>query len=242
MKFIKTSMFLMVISVFLVCSAYSDVLFSDNFETGSIDAGKWDAAAAWAVIDNADGVGVLGNYVLDCLGGEEALSVATFPEDYDLYANFNSVNGLAGVILQAQDTSNLYMNQISVTDSAWTPNNIRWHTKIGGNYAAFPEPFIDEVERVMGVWYRVKFEVRGAHLMAYLGEANASMNDLSLVADWTPEDEPFTSGKIGIRMSGTEHAMFDNIMVVTPGTDPDGGATAVDLHGKITQTWGALKK
>lgn len=242
MKFIKTSMFLVVISIFLINIAYADMLFSDNFEAGSVDAEKWEAADAWVVIANADGVGVLGNFVLDCLGGEEILSVMAFPEDYDVYANFNSVNGLAGVILQAQDTSNMYMNQISVTDSAFTPNNIRWHTKIAGSYAAFPQPFLDEVERDMGVWYRVKFEVRGAHLMAYIGDANASMNDLSLVADWTPDGEPFTSGKIGIRMSGTEHAMFDNIIVVTPGTDPDGGATAVDLHGKISQTWGALKK
>ena len=241
MKFLKLSLLLLVVSMLLVSSVYAEILFKDDFETGSIDATKWAAPAAWQVIANADGVAVLGNFVLDCPGGEEALGVMAFPENFDYYADFNSVNGLTGFILQAQDTNNLYMNQVSVTGSAYTPNNMRWHTKIAGTYAAEPQPFIDGVDREMGVWYRVKFEVRGAHLKAYLGDAGASMNDLSLVGDWTPATEPFKSGKMGIRMSGTEHAMYDNITVVTPGFDPS-NTTAVDSHGKLAQTWGSLKK
>jgi len=242
MKVIRLSCFFLAISVFAVVGASAEVLFIDDFETGDIDASKWDAPAAWQIIDNVDGVAVLGNYVLDCLGGEEALSVMEFPEEYDYYADFNSVNGLTGFIFQAQDTSNLYMNQVSVTGSAWTPNNVRWHSKVAGNYAADPLPFEDGVDREMGVWYRVRFEVRGASFKAYLGDVGAGMNDLSLVSEWTHPDESFTSGKMGIRMSGTEHAMYDNITVVTPGSSPFGDGDAVDHHGKIAQTWGSLKK
>jgi len=243
MKLLKLSGYLLVISMFLVSSASAEILFSDDFEAGSVDASKWDAAPdAWQVIDNADGAAALGAFVLDCLGGEEVLSVMAFPEEYDYYADFNSVNGLCGVMLNCQDTSNLYMHQISVTDSAYTPNHIRWHSKVAGTYAAEPLPFMDEVARDQNVWYRVKFEVRGASFKAYLGDVGAGMADLSLVSEWTHPDESFTSGKIGIRMSGTEHAMYDNITVVTPGSDPSGGATAVDHHGKVAETWGSIKK
>lgn len=242
MKVIRLSCFFLAISMFVVGGASADVLFSDDFEDGSIDAAKWDAAAAWQVVDNADGVAVLGSFVLDCLGGEEALTVAEFPEEYDYYANFKAVDaGVVGFLFQAQDTSNLYMHQISVTDSNWTPNHIRWHSKIAGAYAVEALPFVDEVERLFDVWYRVRFEVRGASFAAYIGDAGAGMNDLALVSEWTHADESFTSGKIGIRMSGSEHAMYDNITVVTPGANPDGG-TAVDYHGKLAGTWGSLKK
>jgi hypothetical protein len=241
MKLIGLSCFFLAISMFLVGGAFAEILFIDDFETGGIDAAKWDAAAAWQVID-ADGPGLLGSFVLDCPGGEEALSVMEFPEEYDYYADFNSVNGLTGFIFQAQDTANLYMNQVSVTGSAHTPNHIRWHSKVAGGYAADPLAFADGVDREMGVWYRVKFEVRGASFSAYLGDAGAGMNDLSLVSEWTHADESFTSGKIGIRMSGSEHAMYDNITVVTPGSDPAGDGAAVDHHGKLAQTWGAIKK
>lgn len=242
MKVVRLLCLSLLVSVFLISSVSADILFSDDFEAGSIDAAKWDAPAAWQVIDNADGVAVLGAYVLDCPGGEEALGVMELPEEYDYYAEFNSVNGLTGFIFQAQDTANLYMNQISVTGSAHTPNHVRWHSKVAGGYAADPLAFEDGVDREQGVWYRVKFEVRGASFSVYLGDAGAAMDDLSLVSTWTHPDESFTSGKIGIRMSGSEHAMYDNIIVVTPGSNPDGNATAVDHHGKVAQTWGALKR
>jgi hypothetical protein len=240
MKFLKLSLLLLVVSMLLVSSAYAEILFKDDFETGSIDAAKWVAPAVWQAIANPDGVAALGKFVLDCPGGEEALGVMVFPENYDYYADFKSVNGLSGFLFQAQDTNNLYMNQISVTGSAYTPNNIRWHSKVAGTYTAEPQPFIDGVERQQNVWYRAKFEVRGATFKAYLGEAGATMDKLVLVGDWAPKDQ-FKGGKIGFRMSGTEHAMYDNVIVVTPGSDPS-NTTAVDSHGKLAQTWGSLKK
>jgi len=244
MKVIRLLCFFLAISMFVVGGAFADVLFSDDFEDGSVDASKWDAPDSWQVIDNADGIAVLGESVLDCLGGEEVLTVMEFPEEYDYYANLKSVeSGVVGFLFQALDTANLYMHQVSVTGSGWTPNHIRWHSKIAGGYALADPlfPFEDGVDRQPGVWYRVRFEVRGASFSAYLGDAGAGMNDLAFVGEWTHADESFTSGKIGIRMSGTEHAMYDNIIVVTPGANPDGGA-AVDYHGKIAQTWGSLKK
>lgn len=239
MKAIKLLGFFLTISMFIIGSTFADVLFHDDFEAGEIDAAKWDAAAAWQIIDNDDGVAALGAYVLDCLGGNEALSVMSFPEEYDYFADFKSVNGLSGFIFQAQDTNNIYMHQVSVTGSSHTPNHVRWHSKVAGGYAADPLPFEDGVDRETEVWYRAKFEVRGANFKLYLGDAGAATDDLSFVSEWTHADEAFTSGKIGIRMSGSEHAVYDNIMVVTAGFDP---VAAVDSHGKVAQTWGALKK
>lgn len=222
--------------VLLTTNTFSDIIFEDDFETGKLDKDKWVGAAAWKVVDNAEKEPVLGNFVLDCLGGEEGLGVQEFPEDYDYYANFRSMNGLTGFIFHGQDASNIYMHQISVTDSAWTPNNTRWHRKVGGNYAAEPEPFQNNVKKEQLVWYRTKFEVRGYNFKMYLGDVDAEHGDMTLVGEWTDSLKSFEQGKIGFRMSGTEYAQYDNVLVTTPDYN-----FAVDYRDKLALTWGEVK-
>jgi hypothetical protein len=218
-------------------NAFSKVIFEDNFETGKLDKAKWVGAAAWKVVDNDKKEPALGKYVLDVLGGEEGLGVDDFPEEFDYYADFRSMNGLSGFLFHGKDASNVYMHQISVTGSAYTPNNTRWHRKVAGTYTAEPEPFQNNVSKDQQVWYRVKFEVRtGYHFKAYLGDVGAAPKDLTLVGEWTDSAKSFKQGKIGFRMSGTEYAQYDNVVVTTPNYN-----FAVDPNGKLALKWGKIK-
>jgi len=222
--------------ILLTANSFSDVIFEDDFETGKLDKDKWVGAASWKIVDNVEGEPVLGDYVLDVLGGEEGLGVQEFPEDYDYYADFRSMNGLSGFIFHGQDASNIYMHQISVTDSAYTPNNTRWHRKVAGTYTAEPEPFQNNVKKEQLVWYRTKFEVRGYHFKMYLGDVDAEPKDLTLVGEWTDSAKSFKQGKIGFRMSGTEYAQYDNVAVTTPSYN-----FAVDYSDKLALAWGEVK-
>ena len=237
MKRLGTSAMVLVTLTLVVGMTSAQVLFEDDFEAGDLDKGKWVGAGSWKIVDNDEGVPVLGESVLDILGGEEGLGVDDFPEDYDYYANFRSMNGLTGFIFHGQDTSNIYMHQISVTGSAHTPNNTRWHRKVGGAYAAEPEPFQDGANRDPEVWYRAKFEVRGIDFKLYVGDVDAEPHELVLVGEWTDSQEAFNSGKIGFRMSGSEYAQYDNVLVTTANYD-----FAVDPNGKLAVTWAETKQ
>ena len=57
---------------------------------------------------------------------------------------------------------------------------------------------------------------------------DAGPDELELVGEWTDSQESFTSGKIGFRMSGSEYAQYDNIVVTAPGA-----GFAVDAGGKL---------
>jgi len=237
MRLLGLSVLIFGLSVLLVSVAPAQILFEDDFESGDVDKDKWVGAASWKVVDNAEGEPALGDFVLDVLGGEEGLGVEEFPENYDYYADFKSMNGLAGFIFQGQDANNIYMHQISVTDCAYTPNNTRWHRKVGGTYTAEPEPFQDDGKRDQLVWYRTKFAVRGINFKIYLGEVGAEPNQLTLAGEWTDSEKSFTNGKIGFRMSGTEYAQYDNVMVTTAGYN-----FAVEPGGKLAVSWGGIKE
>ena len=220
----------------------ADVLFDDDFEGGAIDDAKWAAQGTWLVVDNADGHDVLGDKVLDVWGGDVGLSVDDFPEDFDYYADFKTMDaGLTGFVFHGTDGNNIYMHQVSTAGSGHTPQHIRWHRRINGAWAAEPGAFEDGVDREQDVWYRIKFEVRKHEFKAYIGPVGGGIGELTLVSEWTDSESAHSEGKIGFRMSGGErageHAQYDNIVVVTPDFDP----TPVEPRAKLAVTWGNLK-
>ncbi len=220
----------------------ADVLFDDDFEGGAIDDAKWAAQGTWLVVDNADGHDVLGGKVLDVWGGDVGLSVDDFPEEFDYYADFKTMDaGLTGFVFHGTDGNNIYMHQVSTAGSGHTPQHIRWHRRINGAWAAEPGAFEDGVDREQDVWYRIKFEVRKHEFKAYIGPVGGGIGELTLVSEWTDSESAHSEGKIGFRMSGGdragEHAQYDNIVVVTPDFDP----TSVEPRGKLAVTWGNLK-
>ena len=226
----------------ILCAATvsADILFHDDFEGDNIDDTKWVPQGTWELVENADGHDVLGNNVLFVPGGEVGLSVDEFPEEYDYYADFKAMqNGLTGFVFHGTDGNNIYMHQVSTAASGHTPQHIRWHRRVNGGWAAEPGAFADGVDRKANVWYRAKFEVRSGHnFKAYIGPVGAPSEELSFVSEWTDSQKAFSKGKIGFRMSGAEHAQYDNLFVVTPGGTP----TPVEPKGKITTTWGNLKR
>ena len=231
-----------VILALILCAATvsAEILFHDDFESGSIDETKWVPKNTWVIQENTDGHDALGNNVLFVPGGDVGLSVDEFPEEFDYYADFKTVqNGLTGFVFHGQDANNIYMHQVSTAASGHTPQHIRWHRRVNGGWAAEPGAFEDGVDREGGVWYRARFEVRsGSNFKAFLGPVGADAADLSFVSEWTDSQKAFSKGKIGFRMSGAEHAQYDNLYVVTPGGIP----TPVEPKGKIAVTWGNLKR
>ncbi len=221
----------------------AEILFQDDFESNEIDESKWEALATWIIEDNADEHDVLGAKVLDVWGGGVGLSVDEFPEEFDYYADFKTMDaGLTGFVFHGEDGDNIYMHQVSTAGSGHTPQHIRWHRRVGGSWAAEPGAFTDGVNREQDVWYRIKFEVRTGHnFKAYIGTVGASVGELSLVSEWTDSESAHTDGKIGFRMSGGdragEHAQYDNVLVVTPNFD----ITPVEPKEKLAVMWGTLK-
>jgi len=227
--------------ILILCAGIvsAEILFHDDFESGEIDTDKWSPQGSWVIEDNADGHDALGNSVLFIPGGDVGLSVDDFPEEYDYYADFKATqNGLTGFVFHGQDANNIYMHQVSTDGSGHTPQHIRWHRRVNGGWAAEPGAFEDGVDREANVWYRSKFEVRsGSNFKAYIGPVGGDSDELSFVSEWTDSEGAFSTGKIGFRMSGAEHAQYDNITVVTPGGNP----APVEPKGKIAVTWGNLK-
>ena len=227
------------IVVLMMASAavcFGDILFQDDFEEGNLDTKKWVGAGAWK-IEKDDG-----NHVLDIQGGEEGLSVKNdftdFIIEYDL--QLLGTTGYNGVVLRAQDTSNLCMHQIAGPGSA-TPSNIRWHTKIGGAYAVFPGQIESGLIIETEVWYRIRFELEGENFKCYVVEKEktlepelASWPDNLLASTW--QNGQFKEGAIGFRQSGSEYARFDNILVTTIGHE-----TAVSPKDNLIITWGQIK-
>lgn len=226
--------------ILCVSTVSAEILFQDDFENGEVDKAKWVSHGTWVIEDNGDKHDVLGKNVLAVQSSEIGLSVDEFPEEFDYYADFKTVSaGLTGFCFHCQDSSNVYMHQVSTAGSGHTPQHIRWHRKVGGNYAVEPDPFADKVNRDQNVWYRVKFEVRKDYkFKVYLGDVGAEDKELTLVSEWTDSQKSFKKGKIGIRMSGGERAQYDNIVVATP----EFNIFSVEPKDKLAVTWGILKR
>jgi len=228
--------------ILCVGTVTAEVLFDDDFESGNIDDSRWAPQGTWLIVDNADGHDVLGDKVLDVWGGGVGLSVDDFPEDFDYYADFKTMDaGLTGFVFHGTDGENIYMHQISTAGSGHTPQHIRWHRRVNGGWAAEPGAFADGVDREEDGRDRVKSEVRQHDVKVDIGPVGGGIGELTLVSEWTDSQSAHSEGKIGFRMSGGdragEHAQYDNIVVVTPDFDP----IPVEPQGKLAVTWGHLK-
>jgi len=233
---IYLSFFIVIITIVSVDVCFSEILFQDDFEEGELDKTKWIGSGTWKIEkDN-------GNNVLDVNGGEEGLSVKNDFTDFIIEYDLKLLGGTGynGVILRGQDTNNLYMHQVAGPGSA-TPSNIRWHTKIGGTYAVFPEQIRSGLTIETEVWYRVRFELDGENQTCYVVEKeqapepeHASWPNELLASTW--QNDQFNEGAIGFRQSGSEYAQFDNVIVTTIGHE-----MPVSPKGNLTITWGKIR-
>ncbi len=258
-----------VILTLCVSIGYADILFQDDFEGKNallqrvIDETKWMPIPSWKLSDNEDNHPVLGRKVLDIWGHGAGLSVAEFPEEFDFYADFKTMEGtgpgsVANFVFHAQEGEldplrliqangiyNHYSAKIATEGAKYWPQHITWgiHFARKRVWRVWPVPFADKQNRKRDVWYRVKFEVRANHQFhAYLGEVGADLNELIFVGTWVDHEKRFARGKIGFFLGGNiewgwgERAQFDNIMVTTP------GFLSVAPSGKLPLTWGELKQ
>lgn len=262
---------LTLIVILTLCASigYADILFQDDFDRKNarlrrvIDESKWMVVPSWKLSDNEDKHEVLGRKVLDIWGHGAGVSVAEFPEEFDFYADFKTMEGtVSGSVarfvfhaqegeldpirlIQANGIYNFYSASIATEGAKYSPQHIRWgrHFARERVWRVWNVPFADKQNRKRDVWYRVKFEVRANHQFhAYLGEVGAAPNELTFVGTWTDHQKRFARGKIGFSLGGSirwgwgERAQFDNILVTTP------GFLSVASRGKLPLIWGELKQ
>ena len=270
MKTFTWQITLIVILMLWASIGYAEILFQDDFERKNaigqrvIDETKWMPVPSWKLSDNEDQHEVLGKRVLDIWGHGAGLSVPEFPEEFDYYADFKTMEGTGPGsvarfvfhaqedrvdplnLIQANSIYNYYSASITTRGAKYSPQHIRWarHFVRERVRQVWSVPFADGQRRKRDVWYRVKFEVRAnQQFYAYLGEVGAAPNELIFVGAWTDHEKWFERGKIGFSMVGRvkggwgERAQFDNIVVTTPGFHP----LSVASKGKLTVTWGNLK-
>ena len=246
---VATLMFVALIGIASSADVSAEILFQDDFEGKNaigrrgIDGTKWMPLPSWKLSDNADKHEVLGRKVLDIWGHGAGLSVDDFPEEFDYYADFKTMEGTGPGsvarfvfhaqegevdplhLIQANSIYNHYSASIATEGAQYSPQSIRWarHFVRERFRQVRRVPFADKQNRKRDVWYRVKFEVRANHrFYAYLGEVGAASNELIFVGTWTDVEKRFAGGKIGFSMIGRvkggwgERAQFDNIC----GDDP----------------------
>jgi hypothetical protein len=82
-----------------------------------------------------------------------------------------------------------------------------------------------------GTWYRRKIVVEGTHYELFIDDQHV------LDYDW---NSGFTKGGIGIG-AGNVVTYFDDIRIYGDSV-PNGGAAAVQPHGKLAKTWAEMKR
>ncbi len=225
--------------------SHAQILFEDDFEGGELDTSKWNPKAEWQIIEPDGGPQSLGNGILDFNAGEANISLKNDFKDFVYEADFRAMNDgkITGFVFRAQDTANnFYMHQISADGSGHTPNNMRWHWKVGGGWNVEPIPFLNGEKVLPEVWYHARFVVEEFTFQSYVLETaefekNPRTAKMRQIGDWTDKGENFREGAIGFRASGGEHMQFDNVFVYEIGSDP----YAVESAGKLAVTWGRLK-
>jgi hypothetical protein len=218
--------------------SHADVLFTEDFE-GGIDPSVWEAPGEWQVVDAEDVPG-LGTQVLSIQGGEVGMTMKNDFSDFVFEADFRALDSgkITGFVFRAQDIDqNLYMHQISADGSAHTPNNIRWHAKIGGNWNVEPIPFFNDEIVLPEVWYRARFILNGDNFQVFVVEKDMEAQGVwTQLGDWN--DDTFAEGATGFRSSGGEAMQFDNVIVGDTLADV---TTPVEPRGKLATVWGEIK-
>lgn len=236
---------LLVLSAFICSNSLADVLFKEDFETGKLDDKKWLPKAEWKLIKPKENFKSLGNFVLDFSSGETNVTVQNDFQDYVFEADFQALEGkITGFVFRAQDSANnFYMHQISVTGSAHTANNMRWHWKVGGGWNVLPIPFLKGKALDANKWYRARFIIDGFSFKSFVVETeeyekNPRGAKFEQIGEWEDKAKLYRKGAIGFRASGGEHMQYDNMLVHTIGFDP----LSVEPNGKLATIWGELKK
>jgi hypothetical protein len=235
-----------VLGILMIPAQFStgDILFEDDFEGGKLDAKKWVEHPNWHIIKPEENIKALGNEVLDFADGETNISIRDDIADFVFEADFNAkaAGKITGFVMRAQNkTNDLYMHQISANGSGHTPNNMRWHTKVGGGWQVEPIPFFDKEIVEPETWYRARFIVEGKNFKSYVLETEDFWKDprnakMRQIGDW--DNDTYDEGAIGFRASGGEHMRYDNVLVYDIGDD----VFAVEAGGKLAVTWGQLKQ
>jgi hypothetical protein len=234
MQRVELGFSVIVLGILFASLSTADILLTEDFEDAAKYESDWIPTAGWSLVE--DVIAGENTTVLDVNGGEVGLSVRDDLGDFEMEADFKVVNGYLGFIVRAQDTNNLYMIQMTTAESAVTPNNLRWHTKVGGAWTALPEPYLFEINK--DIWYHIRIEAIGDVLRVYVGESEDGRDKVELIAEeWEAPAGDFAAGAIGFRESGGENGRVDNIILATPG-----GLMAVEPGSKLAICWGDVKK
>jgi len=101
----------------------------------------------------------------------------------------------------------------------------------------------------INVWYSHRLVLTGSKHEVYLKERGKQLGDELLPVDWhldmkpaiEVDDDTYMKGSVGMMGITSGVSYFDNIVVAETVQDLE-RLRAVDHHGKLTTTWGSLKR
>ena len=100
----------------------------------------------------------------------------------------------------------------------------------------WPGPFVTNVQPTeLAKWYRCQLSVNEAHTIFKVKERDDTtlFDELEPTLEMNGEDERFKKGKFGVNES--PGSFLDNVVIYV-------GQIAVDQAGKLTTSWGEMKK
>jgi hypothetical protein len=193
-------------------AASGKVLFETDFSTE--DWSIWETEdAVWGVEPSLGDFWVIRDGVFTQDPDSEYASSAEFIflnlgydwTNYRMQLEMEIVEGcaLGTWIFRADSADDLYIYQMTAADSPWSPNGLRPHKKLWGewhverlddNYPKIAE------EIVAGKIYNVVVEVVDTNIKVYING--------DLVDDWTDPDDSLLTGTIGFRNPVPEYETF----------------------------------
>ncbi len=136
------------------------------------------------------------NAQLNITNNENMRSSGAAFGDFLMEADVKVTAGSAGLVFRSQDSNNYYMWQLDAANSQLKPMK-----KVGGSFSTLATLSVPSIK--INQWNHITILTTGPRVKTYV---NGIL--VSILLDTT-----FSSGSVGMRESGSESAVFDNIYV-----------------------------
>ena len=191
---------------------------------------QWETQGDWTIVKDKDN----GSKVLSGEGGSEVIALVGELNwtDYTIEFEASGQTDEIAVAFRAQDADNFVSFMV-----APSLDLSEWFQKLGGQF----NEGIAQKGNKLGIetqeWHKYKLVVEGNQASIFVDDKEGIK---ALELDKLPD--VFKQGKIGFRQwSDTAH--YDNLLIKGPGIPrtPGEPGAAVNLAGKLTTIWAALK-
>jgi hypothetical protein len=220
-----------ILSITVGFSALSGTIFQDDFENDDVGQppSKWVGCSEDAeIFEDPLGQGKVMGVIfqnVDCGIVADMDNLSQYTAEWDWLwqeAQWHSMT-----IHQEQPGENYHLSR--------NPDNGAWEMWVR-TAGQWPGPFVTNVQPTeLAKWYRCQLSVNEAHIIFKVKERDDTtlFDELEPTLEMNGEDERFKKGKFGVNES--PGSFLDNVVIYV-------GQIAVDRAGKLTASWGEVKK